>query len=229
MNSLWTTIFTLLQSAFWYVLVPYLLYAKVFLLYRNFYFYANQKDKVVSECTPLPIVAHVPWLLKYWRSKNAHPIDNFVHCTAKDKRFGKCVPVFVDSRAQICIHDVKVVEQLYTTHNRHFDKHPDVQKVTWRLTGRSILFDSSTEGWATRRKTMSPAFYKGKLQGLVQIAKGVVGTYLTRFEGLTAEGPARVNMINEISNLQVSILISCVIGEDISQVKVDFWERGRLV
>ena len=79
MNSLWTTIFTLLQSAFWYVLVPYLLYAKVFLLYRNFYFYANQKDKVVSECTPLPIVAHVPWLLKYWRSKNSHPIDNFVH------------------------------------------------------------------------------------------------------------------------------------------------------
>ena len=36
-------------------------------------------------------------------------------------------------------------------------------------------------------------------------------------------------MITEISNLSVSILLSCVVGEDISKVKINFWERGRLV
>ena len=212
-----------------YVVLPYLLYAKVFLLYRNYHFFKRQSTKVVSAYPPLPFVAHVPMLLWFWRAKNSHPFDNFVEFSLGDKRFGKCVPVFVNERTQVAIHDVKVVEQLYTTHNRYFDKHPDVQKVTWRLTGSSILFDASDEGWAQRRKTMSPAFYKGKLQGLVNIAKGVVSTYCDRFEALTARAPATVNMMSEISNLSVSILLSCVVGEDISKVKVNFWQRGRLV
>ena len=184
-----------------YVVLPYLLYAKVFLLYRNYYFFKRQSTKVVSAYPPLPFVAHVPMLLWFWRAKNSHPFDNYVEFSLGDKRFGKCVPVFVNERTQVAIHDVRVVEQLYTTHNRYFDKHPDVQKVTWRLTGSSILFDASDEGWAQRRKTMSPAFYKGKLQVLVNIAKGVVSTYCDRFEALTAKAPATVNMISEISNL----------------------------
>jgi len=71
----------------------------------------------------------------------------------------------------LTIADVNIVERLYTTYNALFDKHPSIQNLTLNLTGRSILFDESSESWRMRRKAMSPAFYKGKLQGLIEIAK----------------------------------------------------------
>ena len=41
----------------------------------------------------------------------------------------------------LCISDVKVIEELYTTQNRHFDKHPIAKNMMLNLTGQSILFD----------------------------------------------------------------------------------------
>ena len=35
-------------------------------------------------------------------------------------------------------------------------------------------------------------------------------------------------MISEISNLMVRLLLSCVIGEDLSDTKVDYWINGQL-
>ena len=61
----------------------------------------------------------------------------------------------------LCISDVKVVEELYTTQNIHYDKHPILKNLTLNLTGQSILFDESTENWKLKRKAMTPAFYKG--------------------------------------------------------------------
>lgn len=86
-------------------------------------------------------------------------------------KFNKSTVVFASFEPYLVCNDVTVVEQLYTTHNAAFDKHPSVQNITMKLTGHSILFDESSTNWRARRKAMAPAFYKGKLQGLVRIAE----------------------------------------------------------
>lgn len=104
-----------------------------------------------------------------------------------DKRLGginftKTGLVFVGAQEPyLAVNDVRVVEALYTTHNAHFDKHPSVQNFTLRFLGRSILFDESTENWRHRRKAMTPAFYKGKLAGLVKIAEAQVHKTIAHF------------------------------------------------
>lgn len=69
------------------------------------------------------------------------------------------------------MQDAAVVEAMYTTKNKYFDKHPLVKDLTHCLLGDSILFAETTQDWKKSRKAMSPAFYKGKLVQLVEIAK----------------------------------------------------------
>jgi cytochrome P450 len=69
------------------------------------------------------------------------------------------------------ISDPKIVQELYTTNNKYFDKHPIVRDVTMRLLGNSILFADTDREWRKRRTAFSPAFYKGKLVQMVETAK----------------------------------------------------------
>jgi cytochrome P450 len=39
------------------------------------------------------------------------------------------------------------------------------------ITGRSILFADTDQEWSKRRKALSPAFYKGKLLTMINLAK----------------------------------------------------------
>ena len=59
--------------------------------------------------------------------------------------------------------DPKIIQNLYTTNNAYFDKHPLVASLTKKLMGTSILFAQTDTSWRKRRTAMSPAFYKGKL------------------------------------------------------------------
>ena len=63
----------------------------------------------------------------------------------------------------IVIGDVRIVQAMYTTKNKYFDKHILIQIFTNPLLGNSILFAPTTQEWKTSRKVLSPAFYKGKL------------------------------------------------------------------
>jgi len=64
---------------------------------------------------------------------------------------------------------------------------------------------------------MSPAFYKGKLQGLFEIAKDAVRAYIQHLDQVCKDGPATVDIIQEISDLSTSLLLRCVLGEDLSK------------
>jgi hypothetical protein len=58
------------------------------------------------------------------------------------------VGAFVVSLAHqtgIGICDPNIMEDLYTKHNIHFDKHPIIKNLTKNLTGSSILFDETSK------------------------------------------------------------------------------------
>lgn len=71
----------------------------------------------------------------------------------------------------IIIGDVAVVEAMYTTKNKYFDKHDMIQVLTKVLLGESILLSPTSLEWKTSRKALSPSFYKGKLVSMVDLAK----------------------------------------------------------
>lgn len=70
---------------------------------------------------------------------------------------------FITNQAYLNIHDPKIVEVMYTSKNKFFDKHPLVKDLCHVFTGESILFAETTDNWRLSRKAISPAFYKGKL------------------------------------------------------------------
>ena len=173
----------------------------------------------------------VPFIMtniELWRTgSNKNPITLLVekHCPMTPCNF--LLASAVDPGAIIC--DVRVVEAMYTTKNKYFDKHPITADFTQVLMGSSILFSKTTHEWKTSRKAMSPAFYKGKLIQMIEIAKLSMRTTLSKLRTLAKAGPkTTIDLIAEISMMQVRILLQCALGEDISDQEVDYWVSGKL-
>ena len=96
---------------------------------------------------------------------------------------------FADSDPMLHISDPKIVQDLYTTNNKYFDKHPIVRTVTLRLLGNSILFADTNAEWRKRRTAFSPAFYKGKLVKMVEIAKECMRKTVTKWKAISGGKP----------------------------------------
>ena len=139
----------------------------------------------------------------------------------------KAVVAFVSNSAGLGIKDVKIVEAMYTTKNKFFDKHPLTKDLAFCLTGDSILFAETTDDWKKSRKAISPAFYKGKLESLIGIAREAVRSTLSRFKSIAAKGPrSQVDIMEEIGLMTSRILLMCALGVDCSEHPVNFWENG---
>jgi len=73
---------------------------------------------------------------------------------------------------------------------------------------------------------MSPAFYKGKLQGLVEIAKQSVKETIYDFSRLCENGPVEIDMIKEISDSVTSMILKCIFGPDLCSEPIDIYQNG---
>lgn len=51
--------------------------------------------------------------------------------------------VWIAHRPMIFVSDVECVEEIYTTKNKHYDKHPYFKNLLLNLLGSSILFADS--------------------------------------------------------------------------------------
>lgn len=108
---------------------------------------------------------------------------------------------------------------MYTTKNKYFTKHPLIKNLNDALVGESILLAETSPEWRKARKTLSPAFYKGKLENLVEIAKGSVRSSITQLKGVVKKaenGQAEIDLIPELSDILVRIMLMCAFGEDVS-------------
>ena len=116
------------------------------------------------------------------RGENKHTMKYF-YDMGFDTYCGVCIG-WTLGNTFINIHDPKIVEAMYTTKNKYFDKFPGVRNAMHVLTGNSILFAETTEVWRQSRKAMSPAFYKGKIIQLMEIAREAMTKTHARLDGL---------------------------------------------
>lgn len=81
----------------------------------------------------------------------------------------KIVATYLGRKGLLTINDPEVLNEIYVTMNKFIDKHPKTQRVLKSLTGDSILFNPSNELWAQKRKHLSAAFYKDKLNAMLEM------------------------------------------------------------
>ena len=86
---------------------------------------------------------------------------------------------YYSAGTSLLISDPKVVEAMYTSKNSFFSKHPLVKDLQECLIGDSILFAETSLEWKEARKKISPAFYKGKLVSLIELARQSVKQYVS--------------------------------------------------
>ena len=135
-----------------------------------------------------------------------------------------CMLYYHGHVARLIICDPKVVEALYTTRNAFLNKHHYTKSFQISLLGHSILFEETSENWRQRRKAMTPAFYKDKLRGLVNLASRAVKESI---KNMIVDQERTIEIISEISKITASVILTCALGEDISDWKIDFWEGGK--
>jgi hypothetical protein len=92
-----------------------------------------------------------------------HPfIEYFYHC------FGPRIPkVFIHfvtpTNPILVISDLNMIDELYTSKNKYFDKHPKVHNMLKEVGGNNIVLLPSNELYYEKRKHLSVAFYKEKM------------------------------------------------------------------
>lgn len=84
-----------------------------------------------------------------------------------EKMFGENVPgLHVDFRfpfGVVAIGDPEIVNELYVTKNKYFDKTEKHRRMVSNMFGNSLILQRSNENWSTKRKHLSVAFYKEKM------------------------------------------------------------------
>ena len=153
------------------------------------WFYSRQ-GKDVAIVTPrfMPVFGNLFNILQsYLKSRregdNYHILKHMLDETVPRESRASAV-CFISNSAFVSVSDPAVVQDLYTTKNKYFDKAPLVKDVTYCLGGDSILFTETTQDWKDARKAMSPAFYKGKLEDLTEIAKLAITATIDRLNSL---------------------------------------------
>lgn len=187
-----------------------------------------------------PFLGNIPKILGYFELQkrlgtNYHPGKHAYDEMYKKEGYSGTTGVailMVTDKPLLQIHNPKIVEALYTTKNKFFDKHPLVKDLTNCLTGDSILFAETTKQWSNSRKAISPAFYKSKLIQMIDIARVAMRKTHKQFAAVIDKsgGPrATIDIIDHVLQMTSRILLMCALGEDISDEVIDFWENGKLV
>ena len=182
-------IFLVILKVLGLIIAAYIFYWRVWDYFWALQFYKKQGEDVCKIGRyHMPVIGNA-YMLGWSAYKSYKEGDNFFnmkHALDLMKEEGDLKTdvsvAFMTNGAGLAIADVKVVEAMYTTKNKYFDKHPLIRDLSECLTGNSILFAETTEDWRKSRKAISPAFYKGRLENLVEIAKGAVAKTLKRFK-----------------------------------------------
>jgi hypothetical protein len=146
-----------------------LTYFKIIPMYLKYIYYKRQGMPVIR--FPLPMIGNVLSLVK--ARKTFDKYSQHVLVEWYNKAFNNKTPgVFIEFKTNdgaVIFSDPELVNEIYITKNKYFDKHPRSKTILYEAVGNSILFANSDELWSQKRKHLSVAFYKDKLTSMLQI------------------------------------------------------------
>jgi cytochrome P450 len=144
--------------------------------------------------------------------------------------FGTNVPgiaaLFLNYYPSLFISDPDMLNELYVTKNKYFDKNDLIRNLFYPLMGDSILLSDSSEIWGKKRKVLSAAFYKEKLIMMCDLVKQCMNDKIRDLKTRFAKTGLEMNLMQEISKTYVKIIMTCAFGEDLSEHELDYSENG---
>eukprot|EP00347_Sterkiella_histriomuscorum_P009756 403340009 len=170
----------------------------------------------MNSCMKLDQFSRFP-LIEYWH-------DYF------GAKLPKCFIDFRTTNGTIVINCPNMVQELYTSKNKYFDRHYREKIVGELVIGDSILFAKSTIRWAENRKHISSIFYKERLQVLLQSIQEMclnqIKLWKNNYAGRT---DASMDLNIEILDMLMDETQVCVFGLENLHKRFDFYDNGKLI
>jgi len=67
---------------------------------------------------------------------------------------------------------------------------------------------------------------------MMDIAKQAMRKTHKRLETLALKGdgkPVTIDLVTEFNNMTARILLMCAIGEDVTEMEIDYWQGGKVI
>lgn len=110
-----------------------------------------------------------------------------------------------------------------TTKNKMFDKNQVIDYNFKELIGESFLFSASTDVWRAKRKACSHAFYKDRLDNMMDCLKNIISEQVNLWNmkiGMSKSDRVFIDMANKMEKIFASNLIFITFGEDMADEMV---------
>lgn len=102
----------------------------------------------------------------------------------------------------INVCDLDMVNELYITKNKYFDKSPKQYNIFNFLVGEALIFLPSNSHWSQRRHTLSSHFYKDKLIKMLHLVMEITQSRVQKWKReCVGQSNATINIMSEISKL----------------------------
>jgi cytochrome P450 len=125
----------------------------------------------------VPLLGH---LLRVSKIHKKYNLPTYPSVTMFEQDFPEGMPdvvmAFYGFEPTLWIQGTEILNDLYVTKNKYFDKHPLIQNLVEPLLGDSLLLEQSNDLWSQKRKHISAAFYKEKLISYLEVIKRIVDT-----------------------------------------------------
>jgi cytochrome P450 len=100
-----------------------------------------------------------------------------------------------------------MVNELYVSKNKYFDKHPRIGQVLHPLLGDSTLFSRNDETWSKKRKALSATFYKEKLVKYFNLIKHEQLSHIEEIKEKYLKTDKPMDIIAEINVAHIKVLL----------------------
>ena len=127
---------------FCWLLVLWFLWEKVFKMYYRYWYYTIQGIKATS--FPLPLIGNSFKIKKIMNELNEYSDQIFYEYCKKEFNGEKFPPIFVDfvlPKGHLIVSDPDIINEIFITKAKYFDKLKRVKNIYYPLTGESILDD----------------------------------------------------------------------------------------
>lgn len=133
------------------------------------------------------------------------------------------VALNLQSRTALWVADPDIAQDVFITKNAHLDKTVESFLLFKCIIGQSFIFSPNDETWKIKRKAMAHAFYKDRLQHMLETLKSFLISTFTRWaEQIDKNGGSHeVNMASEFSDILARNIIHICFGEDLSDTLIE--------
>lgn len=159
------------------------------------------------------------------------PSDYALDIWCKEKGYerynGGDIPIFgfkAFNKIALVISDPEVFYDLFTTVNRFHDKTTIADTVFKKLLGNSFLFSKADDQWKKKRKAMSHAFYKDRLDFITEALKPIImnkfNQWMEEIDSST-DRSTEIDISTEFEDIFSRNIIKISFGEDVSDEKFE--------